>query len=79
MKRNVLMSLAYEVIYLEKEWKERAEESLEWFQFLARYKEARRIMIMLFGSSISTKTVMEAREECREMSAFEMYEKYIKE
>lgn len=77
MKRNVLMSLAYEVIYLEKEAKEHTEGCPEWKSYYDKGKEARHIMVMLFGSAITTRTIVEVRVECRELSAFEMWEKYI--
>ena len=73
MKATMIIELALEVIYLEKEAKEHAEGSIEWKCFIERKQEARHIMVKLFGTSITTKAIIEAREAHKEDTAFQMW------
>lgn len=73
MKANIIMELAKEVIYLEKEAAEHTEGSIEWKCFIERKKEARHIMVKLFGTSITTKALIDARETQKEKTAFQMW------
>lgn len=71
MKANIIMELAKEVIYLEKEAAEAKGSSLD--DFISRKKEARHIMVKLFGSSTTAKAIIEVREAHKEETAFQMW------
>lgn len=75
----MLEELALEVVYLEAERDEyeENEQEMEVIRFYARAKEARHIMVKLFGSETTVTAIIDAREKCKDMSAYAIWQEYI--